>query len=182
MLIEEFMVLANEEVAKWCTKRKIPFLSRIHDEPSDEGLRIIENILKNSPQKNKKSQKTESISPKRISEFLENLDENARYHASRLILPKMSKALYSSNRSGHFGLALEFYSHFTSPIRRYPDLATHRMIHAYLDKKLNENEKARAKKFLEKTAEISTICEKRAENIENAVDKIYALRFMENKI
>ncbi len=182
ILIEEFMVIANEEVAKWCTKRKIPFLSRIHDEPSDEWLRIIENILRENPQKKKQKKILEKITPKNIAEYLDNLDENARYHASKLIPPKMSKAVYSHNRSGHFGLALEFYSHFTSPIRRYPDLATHRMIHKYLEKNLGETEKSKAKKFLEKTAAIATMTEKRAENIENSVDRIYTLRFMNGHI
>lgn len=94
----------------------------------------------------------------------------------------MSKAIYSANRSGHFGLALGFYSHFTSPIRRYPDLATHRMIHKYLDKKLDAIEKSRAKKTLESTAELASLREKRAENIEYAADRVYATRFMETKI
>ena len=175
-LIEEFMVLANEEVAKWCTKRKIPFLSRVHDEPNDEGIQILENIL------GKNRKKSEKILPKHIAEYLEKLDESARYHASRLILPKMSKAIYSHNRSGHFGLALDFYSHFTSPIRRYPDLATHRAIKQYLAKKLDEKNKKSLTKFLEKTAKIATLTEKRAEMIENSVDKIYILRFMEAHI
>lgn len=155
-------------------------------------MRIIEKILfeeqkKNSTKNpNQKFQKLKKnileITPKTISKYLESLSEYDRYHASRLILPKMSKALYSSNRHGHFGLALDFYSHFTSPIRRYPDLATHRMIHKYLSRNLGESEKNRAKKFLEKTAEISTETEKCAENIENAVDKIYTRRFMESNI
>lgn len=94
----------------------------------------------------------------------------------------MSKAYYSANHSGHFGLALDFYSHFTSPIRRYPDLVTHRMIHTYLNKKLDANTRKNAEKNLPKIAEHASITEKRAESVEREIDKIYALRFMEDKI
>lgn len=117
-----------------------------------------------------------------MADFLNALDTDRFYEISRMILPKMAKAYYSANHSGHFGLALENYSHFTSPIRRYPDLATHRMIHAYLERKLDNATKKKYEKILAKTAEISSAREKRAESVEREIDKIYTLRFMENKI
>lgn len=177
MLIEEFMVLANEEVAKWCQKRKIPFLSRVHDAPNEESSNVIHTILKHP-----KHRKNTEIQPKEIQNFLENLSEDETYFASRMILPKMSKAIYSADKNGHFGLALEQYSHFTSPIRRYPDLITHRMIHYYLERKMTEEAKKKYQQKLPKIALSNSNSEKRAENIESAVQKIYIWRFMEAKI
>lgn len=185
ILIEEFMVITNEEVAKWCSKRKIPFLSRVHPEPSEEATRAIFEMMerKNPKKKNFEKKFSETnISPRQIAEYLEKLPESERYFASRLILPKMSKAYYSANTSGHFGLALDFYSHFTSPIRRYPDLATHRMIHSYLARELDEKSKVKYQKILSRVAETSSATEKRAESVEREVDKIYSVRFMQAKI
>lgn len=125
MLIEEFMVLANEEVAKWCHERNIPFLSRLHPAPPAERqslLRSIMGIAKHIP-----------VSPKQIRQYFDQQEEStALLRATQLILPKMTKAFYSPYPDEHFGLALQEYTHFTSPIRRYPDLITHRMIRSYL--------------------------------------------------
>lgn len=134
-LIEECMVITNEEVAKWCRKRKIPFISRVHAPPSDESSVIIREVI------GKKGKNFDPITPKEIADFLQNLSEDMYFFTSRMILPKMSKAEYSEKNHGHFGLALDEYSHFTSPIRRYSDLVTHRMIHAYFDKNLLRNTK-----------------------------------------
>ena len=125
-LIEECMVLANEEVARWCSKRQIPFLSRVHEAPPLEHRETIAAII---------GKKSTDITPKDIETYLSGIDDpHLLYRSMRLLLPKMAKAVYSDRPSQHFGLALEYYSHFTSPIRRYPDLITHRMIHAYLDR------------------------------------------------
>lgn len=120
-LIEEFMVLANEEVAKWCAKKNLPFLSRIHDLPPDENQVIIREII-GYP-------KNAEITPKSIRDAMDTfITEASIYRHSRLLLPKMAKAFYSDKAHRHFGLALDFYAHFTSPIRRYPDLQVHRII------------------------------------------------------
>lgn len=176
-MIEEFMVLANEEVAKWCTKRKIPFLSRYHSEPSDDSTKIIHKILGHNREKSKTA-----IKPSDIENFLSKLNVDEQFFASRLILPKMSKAEYSYGKNGHFGLALENYSHFTSPIRRYPDLITHRLIHLYLSRKLDEKTRQNYDKKLQKIAEICSQNEKIAENIERTTDKIFVQRYMQNHI
>lgn len=194
MLIEECMVLANEEVSKWCYKRKIPHLSRVHEDPAPDAGNIIATIIgkktpskkktRNSKQasnwKNKNSDHT--ITPLAIRSYLMSLSSELLYQASRLILPKMAKAHYSANKHGHFGLALEYYSHFTSPIRRYPDLVTHRMIKKYLHKKLQFSESKWITKRLSNIAEISSQNERKAENIENIVDKIYTTAYMQSHI
>lgn len=176
-LIEEFMVLANEEVAKWCVKRKIPFLSRLHTPPSEEAEATIYEIM------GKKSQNPLPITPKEIADFLGALSEDEHFFASKMILPKMSKASYSDTQMGHFGLALSHYAHFTSPIRRYSDLVTHRMIHKYYEKSLPKNAFLSEKiPFLHRAAEMATMTERRAENMERAAHKVYILDFMQRHI
>ncbi|MBC7498417.1 RNB domain-containing ribonuclease, partial [Candidatus Gracilibacteria bacterium] len=133
-LIEEFMVLANEEVAKWCKKHELPFLSRVHGLPGNEQTEIINTILAQTPKDQHlirlpMTKGARVLEPTHIREFLENIsDPTELYRYSRLLLPKMAKATYSDTPFRHFGLALEYYSHFTSPIRRYPDLQVHRII------------------------------------------------------
>jgi len=91
----------------------------------------------------------------------------------------MSKAHYSHERLYHFGLALDFYSHFTSPIRRYPDLQIHRIIKEYIQKKLNPERKSHYKKILPKIARMCSSRERSAEDIERSFDALYACRYME---
>ncbi len=126
------MVLANEEVAKWCHKHNIPFLSRVHGLPGNEQTEIIQGILSLEKEGAKKTfgkKIIENLEPTHIREFLEKINNPIDlYRYSRLLLPKMAKATYSDTPYRHFGLALEYYSHFTSPIRRYPDLQIHRII------------------------------------------------------
>lgn len=119
-LIEEFMVIANEEVAKWCRKYGIPFLSRIHEPPPMEQSSDLRKIYTWPT--------GTEITPKKIRDALEEKHGEELYRYQRLTLPRMSKAYYGPKTHGHFGLALDEYTHFTSPIRRYPDLLTHRAI------------------------------------------------------
>lgn len=173
-LIEEFMVVANEEVAKWCIKRKIPFLSRFHDAPNEKNIEFIEHFI------GKTLKTAGKITAKNIAKFFENLSDDEKFYASRMILPKMSKAIYSANKSGHFGLGLDFYSHFTSPIRRYPDLVTHRMIRSYMEQKKTEINRKKDTEYLTKIAEITSFGEQKAENIERNIDKMYVFRYLEH--
>lgn len=129
MMIEEFMVLANEEVAKWCSMKRIPFLSRVHEAPTEEKEGDIREILDTTGH----PIVSPVLEPRHIRSALEYAEKTGvLYRLSRLILPKMSKAVYSASIDRHFGLALHYYAHFTSPIRRYPDLLLHRMIKKYL--------------------------------------------------
>ena len=206
-MIEEFMVLANEEVAKWCAKRHLPFLSRIHHFPPQENLKIIQEIIGYTASR-------KDITPWDIRTFLDQyskgevgsgklkiwnnwdgensrswIDENlqigndiALYRFSRLMLPKMAKAFYSDTALMHFGLALEFYSHFTSPIRRYPDLQIHRIIKEELRWELSSDRKKHYRSLLKKIAKKCSDGENLATSIERSVDAIMICRYMQKRI
>ena len=176
MMIEEFMVLANEEVAKWCTKHSLPFLSRIHHLPPEDNAKIIREIVG-------LGKSHEPIHPKHIREYLDTLStDEGMYRASRLLLPKMAKAFYSDKSLMHFGLALEYYAHFTSPIRRYPDLQVHRIIKEELQKTLDKKQKEHYRHILKKIAKKCSDGEARATDIERAVDAIMVCRYMSDKV
>ncbi len=104
------------------------------------------------------------------------------YRASRLLLPKMAKAFYSDKSLMHFGLALEYYAHFTSPIRRYPDLQVHRIIKEELHKTLDKKQKEHYRYILGKVARKCSDGEARATDIERAVDAIIICRYMSDKV
>ncbi len=172
MLIEECMVLANEEIAKWCQKKKIPFLSRIHAAPNREVVPIIRSILW------QEAIDTQEITPKIIREALDSALPNEYYRLSRLLLPKMSKAIYAEEPLLHFWLALEFYSHFTSPIRRYPDLILHRIIKYFL----RNHSAIYTQKELKIKAEKSSERERNAEVVSRIIEDIHMCRFMKQYV
>lgn len=188
MLIEEFMVLTNEEVAKWCDAHQIPFLSRVHDAPPYNSQEILRKILASRKLHTQKSEskkgkhQPDTLSPSEIRDFLDILDEDDLYRYSRLMLPKMAKALYRDKKHRHFGLALEYYSHFTSPIRRYPDLQIHRIIKEEIRGKLDPNRTIHYSTLLKKVAKHCSEKERWAEDIERAFDSLYACRYMMNHI
>jgi ribonuclease R len=189
-LIEEFMVLANEEVAKWCDTHGLPFLSRVHGLPGNEQTEIIQWVLQSKWQEGKwwniifgKSKNTKTLEPTDIREFLESISDPVElYRYSRLLLPKMAKATYSDTPFRHFGLALEYYSHFTSPIRRYPDLQVHRIIKEKIQGKLSSERISHYKTILKRIARICSEQERSAEDIERAMNSLYACRYMSDKI
>ena len=129
-LIEDFMIAANETVARHITYMQYPFIYRVHGEPSEEKINNFLNfvsLLGHSVHKMKK------ITPKSMQELLNELKDVKEYSIlSSLLLRSMQKAVYDKNNIGHFGLASKCYTHFTSPIRRYPDLIVHRLLRTYL--------------------------------------------------
>lgn len=176
MMIEEFMVLANEEVAKWCVRHELPFLSRVHGTPGHNNLAFIAEIIENQEVKKK-------LEPHHIREYMEKVtDPILRFRLSRLLLPKMAKATYADKPSQHFGLALSYYSHFTSPIRRYPDLQVHRIIKEKLHHKLSSERKVHYRNILKRVARHSSEQERTAEDVERVFDALYACRYMQDKV
>ena len=129
-LIEDFMIAANETVARHITYMEYPFIYRVHGEPNEEKINTFLNfvsILGHSVHKMKK------ITPKAMQELLSELKDVKEYNIlSPLLLRSMQKAVYDKTNIGHFGLASKCYTHFTSPIRRYPDTTVHRLLRTYL--------------------------------------------------
>ena len=130
-LIEDFMIAANESVATYINNMDLPFVYRIHGEPSEEK---IDNFIKFiSILGYKINTNRKEITPKNMQLMLEQLKNKKEYPIlSSILLRSMQKAVYDKNNIGHFGLASKCYTHFTSPIRRYPDLIVHRLLNEYI--------------------------------------------------
>ena len=131
-LIEEFMLLANRKVAEFIGKQKKTFVYRIHDEPNEDKLFGLQNVIsKFGYNLNLKSKQDISTSLNKLLDDVQGKKEQNM--VDTLTIRCMSKAAYSTHNIGHYGLAFDYYSHFTSPIRRYPDVMAHRLLQFYLD-------------------------------------------------
>ena len=180
-MIEDFMISANEAVARYFTDKKLPIVYRVHGEPDKESAERLVTLSKKlgiSALKRKRH-----LTPKEVSAFLKEIkgrDDEA--FLAELTLRSMQKAMYSVENIGHFGLASDCYCHFTSPIRRYPDLVTHRMIHLYLSEKYKKKQKSDYEKALSNAAKHSCDTEKRADMLERAVDSMKMAEYMADHI
>ncbi len=178
-MIEQFMVLANESVASLMTERKAPFIYRVHKPPSEDKARDFARFLAESGIR--ANFDPLHVSPGDYLSLLERLEGTPLYPiVNRVMLRSMMKARYSPENSGHFGLASDCYCHFTSPIRRYPDLCVHRIIHEALVCPEHLNERYRT--FVEEAAERSSACERSAMEAERDVDALYIVAYMQDKI
>ena len=130
-LIEDFMIAANETVATHVTNMDLPFIYRVHDIPNSEKIEDFKNLIKQMGyQINTNMSK---LTPLTMQSVLNELRDKPEFSIlSDVLLRSMKKAIYSTNNIGHFGLALTNYTHFTSPIRRFPDLTVHRLLRTYL--------------------------------------------------
>jgi len=176
-IVEEFMICANEAVSK--LHKDIPFLYRIHPVPNPEDIEKLKNSLNIFGYNIKKNDLSSSDFKLLLSKFKEDEKESL---LNKLVLRSLSKAIYSDKNEWHFGLALDYYSHFTSPIRRYPDLQIHRIIKQKFRKKLDENKIKFYKENLPKTALTTSELERGAEKIEYEAIDMKKAEFMEDKV
>ena len=130
-LIESFMIMANETVAEYISNMDLPFIYRVHDVPNEEKIEDFLNLVKQLGYK--LETRVTSFTPITMQKVLNELSDKPEFKIlSNLLLRSMKKAVYSKDNIGHFGLALKNYTHFTSPIRRFPDLTVHRLLRTYL--------------------------------------------------
>ncbi len=177
-IIEDFMLLANETVAREYCKGEYPFVYRTHENPDPDKVEELLMLLHNQGIDVRKS--GQEITPKEIQEILESIqDLPNETMISRLTLRTMKQAKYTTECSGHFGLAARYYCHFTSPIRRYPDLQIHRIIRDNLRGRLTrEGKTEHYREILEEVACQSSVCERRAQEAERESDKMKKAEYM----
>lgn len=177
-LIEDFMLLANETVAKEYCRKEIPFLYRTHENPDMDKMEGVLSFIRNQGISVSKSM--EEITPKEVQEILSAIEGSPMEPLiSRLLLRSMKQARYTTGCSGHFGLAAKYYCHFTSPIRRYPDLQIHRIIKDDLRGRMNDQKKEYYVSILEEVARQTSATERRAEEAERETDKMKMAEYMQ---
>src|SRR5690606_276740 len=181
-LIEEFMLAANETVAEHFHHMDVPALYRIHEDPKPEKLQRFFEFVTNFGIVVKGS--GTQIHPKALQEIVESIAGTPEEPViSTMMLRSMQQAKYSSESLGHFGLSTEFYTHFTSPIRRYPDLIVHRLIRTYLiEKDLSQKTIAYWDANMEDIATHTSERERRAVEAERDTDALKKSTFMSDKI
>lgn len=188
-IIEDFMLAANETVAEHFYWMELPFVYRVHDVPDADRIQKLSTFINNfgyyMKAVGKKASKTgaEEIHPKEIQKLLDKIagtPEEAMI--CRLTLRSMMKAKYSVESTGHFGLACQYYCHFTSPIRRYPDLQIHRIIKEQLRGRLREERVEHYQDILPEVAKHSSDMERRADEAERETDKLKKAEYMEDRL
>ena len=180
-IIEDFMLIANETVAEHYFWQEIPFVYRTHDNPDPQKILSLGTFINNFGYSVRIT--NEDIHPKEIQKLLEKIegtDEEAMI--SRLTLRSMKRAQYTTECTGHFGLAAKYYTHFTSPIRRYPDLQIHRIIKECLHGKLDEKRVGHYNSILEGIAKQSSQTERRADDAERDVEKMKKVQYMSGHV
>ncbi|MFS0863967.1 ribonuclease R [Fredinandcohnia sp. 179-A 10B2 NHS] len=181
-LIEEFMLLANETVAEHFHWMNVPFIYRIHEDPNEEKLRRFLEFITNFGYIVRGS--GNSIHPRALQEVIEAVQgKPEEMVVSTVMLRSMKQAKYDPESVGHFGLSTDFYTHFTSPIRRYPDLIVHRLIRTYLiNGKVDNETQSKWKEKLPEIADHSSNMERRAVEAEREVDSMKKAEYMMDKI
>lgn len=181
-LIEDFMIAANETVARHIFYMDYPFIYRVHGEPNEEKITKFMHYI--SILGYTITGKINKITPKSMQGILEQLKDAKEYSMmSKELLRSMQKAIYDTKNIGHFGLASKCYTHFTSPIRRYPDTTVHRLLHTYLfNKNLNKETIRHWETKLPFVAEHSSLKERNSIECEREVDDMKKAEYMEKHI
>lgn len=174
-MIEEFMLVANETVATLFGYMDFPFIYRVHEKPSQEKLDNFKRALNTMGYNIRGSE----LHPKDFQKILDDVKgEDEESIINLLMLRTMQKAKYSKKRDIHFGLSTEFYTHFTSPIRRYPDLIVHRLLKTYIKNKLNKFNQASLENSLDTSSEHLSMTERRSEDAEREVEDLMKCKYM----
>jgi ribonuclease R len=180
-IIEEFMLIANETVAEDYFWQEIPFLYRTHENPDEEKIRALAIFINNFGYSIKLG--NEDIHPKELQKLLNKIEDTPEEALiSRLTLRSMKQAKYTVANTGHFGLSAKYYTHFTSPIRRYPDLQIHRIIKENINGRLNDDRRGHYEKILFEVANHSSKTERRADEAEREVEKMKKVEYMMDHI
>lgn len=180
-IIEDFMLAANETVAEDYFWQDIPFVYRTHEAPDEEKIKKLGIFINNFGYTIKVGQ--EEIHPKEIQKLLVKVEGSPEESLiSRLALRSMKQAKYTVSNEGHFGLSTKYYCHFTSPIRRYPDLQIHRIIKENLHRGISEKRSRHYLKILPEVAAQSSAMERRADEAEREVDKLKKAQYMKQFI
>lgn len=179
-IIEEFMIVCNETIAEHMFWANIPFVYRIHEDPDYEKIMHFNEFVHNLGYKVKFAK---DIHPKMLQEVLESAKgKKEQPIVDMLLLRSLKQARYSPECSGHFGLASKYYCHFTSPIRRYPDLIIHRIIKEYLKGKIDEKRIEKLKAVVEKAAKQSSDMERLADEAERETEDLKKAEYMAERI
>ena len=180
-IIEDFMLLANETVAEDYFWQEIPFVYRTHESPDEDKIKKLATFIHNFGHSMHISNK--EVRPKEIQKLLAKVEGTAEDALiSRLALRSMKQAKYTPENTGHFGLAASYYCHFTSPIRRYPDLQIHRIIKENLRGRMNEERRDHYDKILMEVAKQSSQRERLAEEAERETVKLKKVEYMSSRI
>lgn len=180
-MIESFMLAANETVSAHFSKQDLPMLYRVHEQPDESKM---QNFIEFASALGVKVRgKKEDISPKTLQGILDAVEGEAYEQVvNMLMLRSMQRARYDVQALGHYGLAAEYYSHFTAPIRRYPDLILHRLIHYYQEVGTDNKAKKYWDKQLPEIAEESSLAERRAVEAEREVEDLKMAEYMVDKV
>lgn len=179
-IIEEFMIVCNETVAEHMYWKEIPLLYRVHEDPDPEKIKALNELIHNFGYSIKG---TDEIHPKALQQLLDKVKgEKEERLINTLLLRSLRKARYDGNSLGHFGLASKYYCHFTAPIRRYPDLAVHRIIKEDIHKKLTGDRIAKLREKIPAIAVQSSLRERVADEAERETEDLKKAEYMKDRI